>query len=57
MVVCYVYVKLLSLLEVKEAKMNIFCCVCVCVCVRECSVGCCFFLGFEGGGGGRGIGG
>ena len=29
MAVCYVYVKLLSLLEVKEAKMNIFCCVCV----------------------------
>ena len=53
MVVCYVYVKLLSLLEVKEAKMNIFCCVCVCVCVRECSVGCCFFLG--GGRGGLGV--
>ena len=35
MVVCYVYVKLLSLLEVKEAKMNIFCCVCVCVRERE----------------------
>ena len=50
MAVCYVYVKLLSLLEVKEAKMNIFCCVCVCVCVCECSVGCCFFFGWGGGG-------
>ena len=52
MVVCYVYVKLLSLLEVKEAKMNIFCCVCVCVCV--CVRVFCGLLLFFGLGGGEG---